>query len=100
LPIGGDLDIVWLFASFVVITLIPNIAGIIKSMIQGKPFGYGTAIGEAIVPIGMGGASYLSSTQQASAAAMARSGGTPGRLRQGYNATWNVIRGVSGGRIK
>ena len=48
LPFGRDLDIVWLFASFVVITLIPNVANMIKSMIQGRPFGYGTAIGAAL----------------------------------------------------
>lgn len=44
----SDMDIVWLFASFVIMTLIPNVANIIKSMIAGKPFGYGTAIGAAI----------------------------------------------------
>jgi hypothetical protein len=61
LPFGYDLDIVWLIASFVVMTLIPNVANMIKSAISGKPFGYGTAIGAAIgsaagvawAPIGM-----------------------------------------------
>lgn len=48
LPFGRDLDVVWLFASFVIITLIPNVANIIKGMIQGRPFGYGTAVGAAL----------------------------------------------------
>ena len=48
LPGGGDLDVTWLFASFAIITLIPNVANIIKSMIQGRPFGYGAAIGAAL----------------------------------------------------
>jgi hypothetical protein len=48
LPGGGDLDVTWLFASFAVITLIPNVANIIKSMTSGRPFGYGTAIGAAV----------------------------------------------------
>lgn len=42
--------IIYLFVSFAIITLIPKIADIIKSMIEGKPFAYGTAIGEAIQP--------------------------------------------------
>lgn len=48
LPGGGDMDITWLFASFVIITLIPNVSNIIKSMVQGRPFGYGTAVGAAL----------------------------------------------------
>lgn len=48
LPSTGDLDVIWLFASFVIITLIPNVANIIKSIISGRPFGYGTAVGAAL----------------------------------------------------
>ena len=48
LPGGEDMDVIWLFASFVIMTLIPNVANIIKSMIDRRPFGYGTAIGAAI----------------------------------------------------
>ena len=44
----GNMNLIWVFASFVIITLIPNAANIIKSMIQGKPFGYGTAVGAAV----------------------------------------------------
>jgi len=48
LPFGYDLDMVWLIASFVVMTLIPNVANMIKSAIAGKPFGAGTAIGAVV----------------------------------------------------
>lgn len=41
----------WIF-SFGVLFLIPKIGDIIKAMIEGKPFAYGTAIGEAAAPIG------------------------------------------------
>lgn len=43
---GGDPELLWLGASLVIITLIPKIADIIKSAIQGRPFGYGSALGE------------------------------------------------------
>ena len=44
----GNMNYVWLFVSFVIITLIPNVANMIKGAVQGKPFGYGTAIGAAL----------------------------------------------------
>lgn len=46
----GAVAIIYLFVSFTIITLIPKTADIIKSMIEGKPFGYGSAIGEAVQP--------------------------------------------------
>lgn len=50
---GGGL--LWLLASLVVIFIIPKTADMIKAMIEGKPFGYGTAIGEAFGPaVGLG----------------------------------------------
>jgi len=57
LPFGQDLDLVWLFCSFVVITLIPNVSNIIKSAVSGRPFAYGAAIGAAI-GAGAGVAAY------------------------------------------
>jgi hypothetical protein len=47
-PFGHDLDIVWLLVSLVILTLIPNVANMIKSLIQGRPFAYGTAIAAPI----------------------------------------------------
>lgn len=47
---ANGLAILWLGASFVILTLIPKSADIIKGLISGKPFAYGTAIGEAMGP--------------------------------------------------
>jgi len=44
----GLISLVLLGVSFVIITIIPKTAELIKSMVAGKPFAYGTAIGEAI----------------------------------------------------
>ena len=41
--------LLWLGASLAIMTLIPKTAEIIQSAISGKPFAFGTAIGEAIV---------------------------------------------------
>jgi len=38
----------WMLASFSIYMMIPKVVDIIKSMIEGKPFAYGTAIGEAV----------------------------------------------------
>jgi hypothetical protein len=37
--------------SFVMFTLIPKISDIVQSFMAGKPFAYGTAIGEAFGPV-------------------------------------------------
>lgn len=54
---SSDPDILWLAVSVVVISLIPKTADIIKSLIQGRPFAYGSAIGEAMGPAVMAGRS-------------------------------------------
>ncbi|BCX14441.1 MAG: hypothetical protein KatS3mg088_124 [Patescibacteria group bacterium] len=38
----------WMLVSFAIYMSIPKVADIIKSMIEGKPFNYGSAIGEAV----------------------------------------------------
>lgn len=43
-------QILWVITSFVIISLIPKTADIIQALISGKPFAYGTAIGEALGP--------------------------------------------------
>ena len=47
---SGTPEILWLAVSVVIISLIPKTADIIKSLIQGRPFAYGSALGEAIGP--------------------------------------------------
>lgn len=58
---SGIIGFAFLGVSLVIATLTPKAADIVKSMIEGKPFAYGTAIGEAISPaIGLGRAGLLS----------------------------------------
>ncbi len=46
-------ELIWLAVSFAIIMLIPNIANIIKGMIENRPFAAGTAIGQAVgAPLG------------------------------------------------
>ncbi len=47
---AGFAGLLWIGVSLVVMTLIPKTAEIIQSAIAGKPFAYGTAIGEAMGP--------------------------------------------------
>ena len=57
-PLTGGADfvgILWLGVSLVVITLIPRTAEIIQGAISGKPFAFGTAIGEAFGPVMIAG---------------------------------------------
>ncbi|MCJ7805269.1 hypothetical protein MUP46_01355 [Patescibacteria group bacterium] len=55
LGLGGNSGVALLFlgVSFVLFTMIPKASDIIKSMIEGKPFAYGTAIGEVAAPFRM-----------------------------------------------
>jgi hypothetical protein len=41
-------------ASFVLFTIIPRTANLIKALIQGQPFSYGSAVGEALGPFTLG----------------------------------------------
>jgi len=47
---AGYPELLWLAVSVVIISLIPKTAEIIKSLIQGRPFAYGSALGEAVGP--------------------------------------------------
>ena len=49
---GAAPRFLWIIVSFGVIVLIPKVNDIIQSLIQGKPFPYGTAIGETFAPVG------------------------------------------------
>ena len=87
-------DLLWLVLSFAIIALIPKAADIIQGLISGKPFAYGTAIGEAFGPLkigALGGAQYASSAQQARYEALQRSGGAPTSAQQTLNAILDVL---------
>jgi len=45
---SGSVAFLWLIASFGVFAGIPKVADIIKGLLSGRPFAYGTAIGEAL----------------------------------------------------
>ena len=49
---SGMIGLLFLGVSFVLFTMIPKAADIVKSFIEGKPFAYGTAIGESLVVAG------------------------------------------------
>ncbi len=105
---AGAAGILWLGASLVIMTLIPKSAEIIQAAISGKPFAYGTAIGEAFGPVitgGYGAANYQSSRQAAKYSAQQKYvAETPGATMdpriQRTQDIWSVIRGISGGKIK
>lgn len=51
--LGGErlIPLIFVGVSVIIFSLIPKAADLIKSMIEGKPFAYGTAIGEAMGPV-------------------------------------------------
>lgn len=46
---GAMIGLLLIAVSFVIFTLIPKVADMIQSFMSGKPFAYGTAVGEAVV---------------------------------------------------
>jgi hypothetical protein len=56
---GLWLGILFLGVSFMLFTLIPKATEIIQGFISGKPYAYGSAIGEAMGPITAGGNAYI-----------------------------------------
>ncbi|MDP1710272.1 MAG: hypothetical protein Q8L28_01525 [bacterium] len=52
---SGSIGFLWLGASLVILTLIPKTAEIIQGVISGKPFAFGTGIGEAFGPVKVAG---------------------------------------------
>jgi len=51
---SGDAAVAFLFlgVSFILFTLVPKAADMIQGLVSGRPFAYGSAIGEAFAPIG------------------------------------------------
>lgn len=95
----GVASLIFLMISFVMITLVPKVAEMIKSAIAGQSYGYGTAIGQAFGPantVGLGATQYASSAQQA-AYSKAK---YPTRGEQTLQNIFQTVRSVSGGKIK
>jgi len=58
---GGNnpaMALLFLGVSFVIFTLIPKASEIVQAFITGKPFAYGTSLGEAVGPVGTFGLGY------------------------------------------
>lgn len=55
MTLGGYISLLWLFASFACISMIPKTVELIQSLISGKQFAYGTAIREAVYVPGVTG---------------------------------------------
>lgn len=51
--VTGGIDILFVVMSFVIITMIPKTVEIIQGILSGKPFAYGSAIGEAVGAFGI-----------------------------------------------
>lgn len=61
--LGSSADmagILWLAVSFTFILMIPQAVGITKMLIMGEKFAFGTGIGEAVGPLGIGVGAYAS----------------------------------------
>jgi hypothetical protein len=89
--LGGSnamLGLVFVGVSFVIYTLIPKAGDVIKGLISGRPFAYGTAIGEAFGPAvtsgqaGIGVANMKRERQRENAARLAGNEYNPDTLTQ------------------
>jgi hypothetical protein len=103
----GLYGIAILGASLSIMLILPKIVDLIQSLMAGKPFAFGTAIGEAVSPAtglastaGIGGMNYLSSKQQASYQAALKVGGDMPESTQRLQNFMSIIRGVSAGKVK
>lgn len=90
-PLTGteDMNLVWLFASLAILMLIPKVPDMIKSALQGREFGYGTAISEGFAPA-MGVANYPK------AAARSEIGFRAGKIGQQLQETYEHNTSVRG----
>lgn len=100
---SGPAAMIYIAISFVIFTLIPKTADMIKSATSGRPFAYGTGIGESFAPFavgGLGAANLMSAMQRQKMADLARGDQVPSRLYKSIDALFNAVRGISGGRVK
>lgn len=96
--LGGSAAVSFLFlaTSFVIFTMIPKTADLIKSAVSGQPFSYGAAIGEAFGPVkSLGGAGLQYGTQKYEEGVLS---GWPKNAKYGGEWWANVLR--SRGTIK
>lgn len=94
---GSFVTMILVGVSLAIVMLISKTADIIKGLIEGKPFGYGTAIGEATGPVvgvgRMGLGAYTSKVEEMGAKAAKSS-------RKTYIPNWWVRALKTGGIVK
>lgn len=95
---AGTGGLVWVFVSFFIFSQITNITKIIQGFISGKPFDYGTGIGEAVgvsTNLARGGLSAGVNKYEEKRAGFAKGSGTaytPSAL-SGFLRTTGIIKG-------
>jgi len=99
---GSNGALILLFVSLGIIIMIPRVAEIIKGFVSGRPFAYGTAIGEAFGPIvGVGRGLGMGAIGAGSAMEAAKwQAGARGPAMNVIHGIASAIRQMSGGRIK
>lgn len=101
---GAGMRFLWLFASLGVLAIAPKTVELIQSMMTGKPFAYGSAIGEVITPVAYGELQRRSSAQATKyKTALDAVKGNVNALSPGTRASqtvWNLVGSFSGGKIK
>lgn len=107
-PTGGNsIGVIFCFISLSVLFMIPKTVEIIKGLISGRPYAYGTAIGEAFGPLALAGGMGYSlglNAQQAHYDKLSKAYGGPGlpglsnrgmaRFYNSVNQAANVLRSI------
>lgn len=98
---SGDTSIGLLFlgASLVMFTLIPKVADIIQGFMSGKPFAYGSAVGETVAPLSTIGGFVMGGIQKGAQgaigdAAQRQLGNIVSRFRTGQGKTTTTAGGT------
>jgi len=97
---GAGIVWLWLFASLGTITLIPKVAEIVKSIIAGKPFSYGSAIGEQVSPVAYGQGQKYGQQWKTSYDTARAAGQSPTVGQAALNKAASAFEVLSGGKIK
>ncbi len=91
-----------ILVSMVILLILPKVSDMIQAIIEGKPFAYGAAIGEAVGPvttIGLGGLGYASAREQAGYLEREKAG-TLTDWDKRWHGIFSAMRAASGGRLK
>lgn len=95
-------QLIWLFVSFFIFSEITKVTEMIQAFIAGKPFAFGSGIGEAMGPIGTSGimAGNVVSSAQAGAYERQRASGYTSTTADIVNGVLNGLGIITGGKIR